>query len=70
MVATRVIATPNDSDAMIAMRKGNIGVALYHAGTTQLPGLGSNLSQSVVKQLPQPPSVEAWDFLSILLASI
>ncbi|MXS77897.1 hypothetical protein ABF87_07955 [Nitrosomonas sp. JL21] len=68
MVATRVIATPNDSDAMTAMRKGNIGVALYHAGTTQLPGLGSNLSQSVVKQLPQPPSVEAWDFLSIALA--
>lgn len=68
MVATHIVATPNVSDAKAAMRKGSIGIALYHSGNPALPGLGANLHERALKQLPKPPSEEAWDFLSIALA--
>lgn len=68
MVATRIVATPNASEATAAMKQGSLGIALYHSGTPALPGLGANLHQMALRQLPKPPSSEAWDFLSIALA--
>lgn len=69
MVATRVTATPVASDALAAHGGNRIGVALYHAGTPQLPGLGGHLRESAIRYLPKPPSQTAWDFLSIALAA-
>lgn len=64
----RLIATPDPSSAVAANKQDSIGVALYHAGTSQLPGLGANLPGAALKQLPSAPSQGAWDFLSIALA--
>lgn len=68
MVAKRVIATSDAARAKAVHGGNTIGVALYHAGTESLPGLGGNLRFQVISQLPAPPSRQAWDFLSIALA--
>lgn len=70
MVAKRVVATPIVADAMAAHAlNGTIGVALYHAGSYALPGLGGHLHESARKYLPGSPSQAAWDFLSIAIAA-
>lgn len=68
MVTSRVIATPIVADAKAALKKGALGVALYHSGTDKLPGLGHQLRRCVEKAFPAPPSETAWDFMSIALA--
>jgi hypothetical protein len=69
MVGKRVIATPDAVRAAAVHGGHTIGVALFHAGTAHLPGLGGNLRDQVIRQLPAPPSGVAWDFLSIALAA-
>lgn len=69
MVAARVVATPIAADALTAHDGKGIGVALYHAGTKKLPGLGSHLRENAMKYLPGSPSAVAWDFLTIALAT-
>ena len=70
MVRTRVIATPIEKDAAAAHAKAEtIGVGLYLAGTSTLPGLGNHLRETAQKCLPKPPSDASWDFLSIALAA-
>lgn len=68
MVAMHIIATPDITRAQAVHGGNTVGVALFHSGTTALPGLGGNLRDQVIRQLPAPPSREAWDFLSIALA--
>jgi len=68
MVGIRVVATPDAAQAQAVHGGGTIGVALFHSGTTSLPGLGGHLREQVVRQLPAPPTPVAWDFLSIALA--
>lgn len=63
----RVLATPNPSRAAAALAHGDVGVALYNIGRPELPGLGPGLRPAAAR-LPRPPSVRAWDFLSIALA--
>lgn len=67
MGITRLVATPDVASAVSANRSGAIGVALFHAGTPELAGLGANLPGAVQRTLPFAPSREAWDFLSIAL---
>jgi len=70
MVATRVVATPIVVDAAAAHALNDtIGVALYHAGSYELPGLGKRLHDSARRYLPGSPSQTAWDFLSIAIAA-
>jgi 7-cyano-7-deazaguanine synthase in queuosine biosynthesis len=68
MVGTCVIATPDVQRAQAVHGGNTIGVALFHAGTATLPGLGGNLRSQIMHQFPAPPSAIAWDFLSIALA--
>lgn len=63
----RVFATPNPGRAAAALANGDLGVALYQIGRPELAGLGASLPDAV-SRLPRPPSVRAWDFLSIALA--
>jgi 7-cyano-7-deazaguanine synthase in queuosine biosynthesis len=63
----RVLASPNPGRAAAALAHGDVGVALYHIGRPELPGLGAGLSL-VASKLPRTPSVRAWDFLSIALS--
>lgn len=67
MVITHVLASPNAERAAAARQQGSLGIALYHIGRPTLAGLGHTLSHEVTK-LPSPPSIRAWDFLSIALA--
>jgi hypothetical protein len=67
MVAVHVFATPNAEIAHAWSDKGRLGVALYHRGGRNAPGLGQGLAESVRRDLPAPPSEAAWDFLSIAL---
>lgn len=64
---TRVLATPSAGRAAAALAHGDIGIALYNMGRPELPGLGADLV-NVAETLPRPPSVKAWDFLSVALA--
>lgn len=63
----RVFATPNPGRATAALAHGDVGVALYQIGRPELPGVGATLPYAAT-HLPRPPSVRAWDFLSIALA--
>lgn len=67
MVTTRILATPSAVRAAAAQARGDVGIALYNIGRSQLPGLGHTLPHSA-RKLSQPPSVRSWDFLSIALA--
>lgn len=69
MGVTQVIATPIVADAHAAQLAGNVGVALYTAGSPTLPGLGGHLHEKAIKYLPKTPSAESWDFLSIAIAA-
>jgi 7-cyano-7-deazaguanine synthase in queuosine biosynthesis len=69
LVVRRIFATPIVADAVAANAAGAFGIALYHAGTPHLPGLGGHLHQSARQFLPNTPSTLAWDFLSIALAA-
>src|SRR5882757_7674576 len=71
MVGTHIVATPNAARAAAAHRPSlnRIGVALFHQGTTALPGLGAGLRDQIIRRLPAPPSAMAWDFLTIALAA-
>ena len=64
---TRVLASPHPGRVAAALAHGDVGVALYQIGRPELPGLGAGLPFAVDK-LHRPPSVLAWDFLSIALA--
>jgi hypothetical protein len=66
-VMQSVLATPDAARATRARAAGVLPVALYQAGTSEVPGLGARLTQTVQK-LPRQPSARAWDFLSIALA--
>lgn len=68
MVGTHLYATPDAHAAQSWTEYGRLGVALYHQGTPQAPGLGNGLIEDVRRDLPAPPSQESWDFLSIALA--
>lgn len=67
MVTTRILATPHREHAEAAQSGGSFGLGLYHIGHPRLSGIGHTLPQEV-RKLPQPPSVRAWDLLSIALA--
>ncbi len=69
MVTAYVVATPDAERAKAAHGPlpGNIGIALYHVGRDNQPGVGHGLPQAIT-WLPNPPSHAAWDFLSIALA--
>jgi hypothetical protein len=67
LTPTRGLASPNPGRAAAALAHGDVGVALYHIGRPELPGLGAGLPMAATK-LPRTPSVRAWDFLSIALA--
>jgi hypothetical protein len=67
MVTTTVIATPDIARATAAISAGQQGIALYEIGRPALPGVGHTLPHTVLG-LPQPPTLRAWDFLSIALA--
>lgn len=69
MGVTRVVATPIVADAAAAHDGSRIGVALYHAGTPALPGLGGRLAEVALRSLPAAPSTAAWDFLSLAIAA-
>lgn len=64
---TRVLASSHPGRAAAALAHGDVGVALYHSGRPELAGLGAGLPHAATR-LPRPPSVQAWDFLSIALA--
>jgi 7-cyano-7-deazaguanine synthase in queuosine biosynthesis len=65
-----VYATPIPADAAHAHRGADaIGLLLYGAGTADLPGIGPHLEQQARRMLLGPPSVRAWDFLSLALAA-
>jgi hypothetical protein len=65
-----VHATPSLRDAQEAHRHNDrLGVHLFASGSPDLPGLGPWLADFVRRDLPAPPSVLAWDFLSIALAA-
>lgn len=63
----RVLASASPDRAAAALHRGDIGVALYERGRPELAGLGERLPR-IARKLPAPPSVRAWDFLSIALA--
>lgn len=63
----RILASPHIEHAVAARSNGGLGLALYHVGRPALAGIGHTLLHEV-KKLPQPPSVRAWDLLSIALA--
>ncbi|MGI9487360.1 MAG: Qat anti-phage system QueC-like protein QatC [Geminicoccaceae bacterium] len=63
----RVFASPSPKRAAAALAQGDVGIALYQIGRTELAGLGANLLQAATR-LSCSPSVRAWDFLSIALA--
>lgn len=63
----RILASPHIEHAAAARSNGGLGLALYHVGRPALAGIGHTLPYEV-KKLPQPPSVRAWDLLSIALA--
>mgnify|MGYP003383127905 CR=1 FL=1 len=67
MVTTRVIASADATRAKAAQISGAVAVGLYQIGRSPIPGVGHGLPHTVAG-LPQPPSVRAWDFLSIALA--
>ncbi len=69
MVMTRVTASSLAARAASAeaANQSSRGIALYHAGGAELGGLGHTLPEAT-RRLPRPPSVRAWDFLSIALA--
>lgn len=67
MVTTTIIATPRAERAAVAQAAGHLAIALYEVGRPELPGVGHVLPH-VVRKLPIPPSIRAWDFLSIALA--
>jgi 7-cyano-7-deazaguanine synthase in queuosine biosynthesis len=67
VVTTRVLASPDETRALAARAKGDLGLALYHVGRPTLAGIGHTLPDAV-RTLPEPPTVRAWDFLSIALA--
>lgn len=64
---TRVVATPDESTARAELRRGALGVALYHVGGADLPGVGHHIPKQV-EFLPRSATAESWDFLSIALA--
>lgn len=65
-----VYATPDGAEAARAHRRANaIGVHLYARGTPDLPGVGRHLEYQARRMLLGPPSVPAWDFLSLALAA-
>jgi hypothetical protein len=66
-VTIRILASPHIEHAVAARSNGGLGLALYHVGRPALAGIGHTLLHEV-KKLPQPPSVRAWDLLSIALA--
>jgi len=66
-VTTRILASPHIEHAAAARSNGGLGLALYQVGRPALAGIGHTLLHEV-KKLPQPPSVRAWDLLSIALA--
>jgi 7-cyano-7-deazaguanine synthase in queuosine biosynthesis len=61
------LATPSAARATAAQARGDLGVALYNMGGSGLPGLGRTILLTASK-LARPPSVRAWDFLSVALA--
>lgn len=67
MVMTHAFASPSAERAAAANNQGHLGIALYQVGSARLAGLGHTLPQEAAK-LPLPPSIRAWDFLSIALA--
>jgi 7-cyano-7-deazaguanine synthase in queuosine biosynthesis len=69
MVTNYVVATPDAERAKAAHGPSldRIGIALYHVGRDNQPGVGHTLPH-VVKRLPKPPTRAAWDFLSFALA--
>lgn len=69
MVGTHIFATPNAVAAQAWTGTGRLGVALFHQGSRDVPGLGHGLADDVRKDLPAPPSQAAWDFLSIALGA-
>lgn len=68
MVAVHLFATPDAVAAHSWTGTGRLGVALYHQGSQNSPGLGYGLAADVRRDLPAPPSQTSWDFLSIALA--
>lgn len=69
MVDRTVRATPIAADAIAAHRRPNtIGVRLFSSGSPDLPGLGATLVDRVRRQIPGPPSIAAWDFMSIAMS--
>jgi hypothetical protein len=68
MVTIRFLASPNIERAAAAQANGGLGLALYHVGHSALAGIGHTLPAEVEKKLTQPPSIRAWDFLSIATA--
>lgn len=67
MVTTRVVASPHPARAAAAADGGGLGIALYQPGRPELAGLGHALPHAV-RRLPRPPTVRAWDWLSVALA--
>lgn len=67
MVIHQIIASPVAARASSASGANQLGIALYHIGTTQLAGLGHELP-GMIQKLPKPPSIRAFDFLSFALA--
>jgi len=65
-VTVRVLASPNAARAAAARARGDVGLALYQVGRPELPGIGHLLPRAAIN-LPGPPTVRAWDFLSIAL---
>ena len=68
MANLTVYATPKPADVARAHRRDNsIGLLLYGSGSPDLPGVGPHLETQARKMLLGPPSVRAWDFLSLAL---
>jgi len=68
-VGVTVRVTPVAADAAAAHAPPfALGVALFHQGSEQLPGLGAMLAARA-RTLPAPPSALAWDFLAIAAAA-
>lgn len=66
-MTTRVLASPDAGRALAVRAEGGLGLALYHVGGPALAGIGHTLPHAV-RKLQEPPTVRAWDFLSIALA--
>jgi 7-cyano-7-deazaguanine synthase in queuosine biosynthesis len=64
----RVIASPHPERAAAGNEHGGFGMALFHAGTEHLAGVGHPLPHAAAARLPRPPSARAWDFLAMSLA--